>query len=93
VETTGFHPLEALRFSLLISPQARVTERFTRVAKDQILYAFSVDDPANYTAVWKGEMPLAADAGRIFEYACHEGDRDLELFLTAARRRDAAAAH
>jgi hypothetical protein len=67
VETTGFHPLEAFRFSLLISPQARVTERFTRVAKDEILYAFEVDDPANYTAVWKAEMPLLADPGPIYE--------------------------
>jgi hypothetical protein len=91
VETTGFHPLEAFRFRMLVSPQARVTERFTRVAKDQILYAFEVDDPANYTAVWKAEMPLAADPGRIFEYACHEGERDLEVFLAAARARDAAA--
>jgi hypothetical protein len=92
VETTGFHPLEALRFSMLISQEARVTERFTRVAKDQILYAFEVDDPANYTAVWKGEMPLVADTGPIYEYACHEGDRDVEQFLTAARARDRAAA-
>ena len=90
VETTGFHPLEAFRGRILISADARVTERFTRVAKDQILYAFSVDDPANYTAVWRGEMPLVADAGRIFEYACHEGERDLEAFLSAARRREAA---
>jgi hypothetical protein len=91
VETTGFHPLEALRFSMLISQEARVTERFTRLAKDEILYAFEVDDSVNYTAVWKGEMPLVADTGPIYEYACHEGDRDVEQFLTAARRREAAA--
>jgi hypothetical protein len=91
VETTGFHPLEAFRGRMLISPAARVTERFTRVARDEILYAFEVDDPATYTAVWKGEMPLVSDSGPIYEYACHEGERDLEVFLSAARRKDAAA--
>jgi hypothetical protein len=92
VETQGFHPEEGFRAQFLISPDARVTERFTRISKTQILYAFEVDDPANYTAVWKGEEPLDADAGPLYEYACHEGDRDLEEFLAAARRRDAAAA-
>jgi hypothetical protein len=69
-----------------------VTERFTRVSRGQILYAFEVDDPVNYTQVWKAEMPLNADTGPLYEFACHEGDRDLETFLAAARRRDAAAA-
>jgi len=92
VETVGFHPLEGYRGQLMLSPDAKVTERFTRLSKGQILYAFTVDDPANYTAVWKGEMPLNADAGPLYEFACHEGDRDLEEFLAAARRRDAAAA-
>ena len=91
VETVGFHAQEGFRAQFLISPDARVTERFTRIAPGQILYAFEVDDPANYTAIWKGEMPLNADSGPIYEYACHEGDRDLEEFLSAARRRDAAA--
>jgi hypothetical protein len=90
VETVGFHPEEGFRAQFLISPDARVTERFTRLSPSQILYAFEVDDPANYTAVWKGEAPLDADAGPIYEFACHEGDRDLEEFLAAARRRDAA---
>jgi len=87
----GFHPLEGYRGQLMLSPDAKVTERFTRLSPTQILYAFTVDDPANYTAVWKGEMPLNADAGPLYEFACHEGDRDLEEFLAAARRRDAAA--
>jgi hypothetical protein len=91
VETTGFHPLETFRGRILISPAARVVERFTRTGPHELLYAFEVDDPANYTAVWKGEMPLVADTGPIYEYACHEGDRDVEQFMAAARARDAAA--
>jgi len=90
VETVGFHPEEGYHGFLMLSPDARVRERFTRVSPTQILYAFEVDDPANYSAVWKGEEPLDADTGPLYEYACHEGDRDLEEFLAAARRRDAA---
>jgi hypothetical protein len=91
VETVGFHPEEGYRAQFYLSPDARVTERFTRLSRRQILYAFEVDDPATYTQVWKGEMPLNADTGPIYEYACHEGDRDLEQFLAAARRREAEA--
>ena len=91
VETVGFHPEEGFRGQFLISPEARVTERFTRRSPRQILYAFEVDDPATYTQVWKGEAPLDADSGPIYEFACHEGDRDLEQFLSAARRREATA--
>ncbi len=91
VETVGFHPEEGYRAQFYLSPDARVTERFTRLSRRQILYAFEVDDPATYTQVWKGEMPLNADTGPIYEYACHEGDRDLEQFLAAARRREADA--
>jgi len=91
VETVGFHAEEGFRAQFLISPDARVTERFTRISPTQILYAFEVDDPANYTQLWTGEAPFNADAGPLYEYACHEGDRDLEQFLAAARRREAAA--
>ncbi|MFL5295821.1 MAG: hypothetical protein ACJ798_05505 [Phenylobacterium sp.] len=91
VETIGFHPEEGFRAQFLMSPDTRVTERFTRISPTQILYAFEVDDPANYTAVWKGEAPFDADRGPLYEFACHEGDRDLEQFLAAARRREAAA--
>ena len=57
VETTGFNPGESLRpyfgASLFLSPDAKVTERFTRIGTDQILYAFEVDDPKVYKQVWK----------------------------------------
>jgi hypothetical protein len=61
------------------------------VGPGEILYAFEVDDPATYTSVWKGEMPLKADTGPIYEYACHEGENDIAEILAASRRKDAAA--
>jgi len=90
VETTNFHPQEGWRNAFLLSPGARVVERFTRTGPRELIYAFEVDDPATYTAVWKGEMPLLADAGPIYEYACHEGETDVAQILAASRRREAA---
>ena len=89
VETTQFNPGEALRTyfdnSIYISPDAKVTERFTRVSKDQILYQFEVDDPKIYSQVWKAEMPLNASPSQVFEYACHEGNYALPGILGGAR--------
>ena len=74
------------------SPQTKITERFTRTAKDQILYEFSVDDPATFTKVWRAEMPMRAAKGPIYEYACHEGNYSLPNILAGARVEEAAAA-
>lgn len=93
VETTGFNPGESLRpyfgASLFLSPDAKVTERFTRVSADQILYAFEVDDPTVYKQVWKAEMPLNASKGPVYEYACHEGNYSLPGILAGARKAEA----
>lgn len=92
VETSGFNPGESLRpyfgASLFLSPDAKVTERFTRIAPDQILYAFEVDDPKVYAQVWKAEMPLNASKGPVYEYACHEGNYSLPGILAGARKAE-----
>ena len=95
VETTRITPAQGLRSSpagkLYLSPQALVTERLERISKSQILYSYTVVDPANYTRPWRGEMPLTATRGPIFEYACHEGNYSLPNILAGARVEEAAA--
>ncbi|THD50563.1 hypothetical protein [Phenylobacterium sp.] len=88
VETTNLNPGEGDRGLFLIGPDARVTERFTRTAPDEIRYAFEVEDPATYTTPWRGEMPLHPDKGPIFEFACHEGNYSMPLMLQIARAAD-----
>jgi hypothetical protein len=92
VETTNFNPGESLRpyfnNSILLSPNAKVTERFTRISPTQILYQFAVDDPATYSQVWKAEMPLNATKGPVYEYACHEGNYALPGILAGARHAE-----
>jgi hypothetical protein len=93
VETVNMHPQESLRtntsVTFYISPAAKITERFTRVAETEILYEFSVDDPAIFTQVWKAEMTLTRDRGPVYEYACHEGNYALPGILAGARADDA----
>jgi len=73
------------------SPQAKVIERLTRVAKDEILYEFLVEDPVIFTRPWRGEMPMRAAKGPLYESACHEGNYSLPNILGGARAQEAAA--
>jgi hypothetical protein len=91
VETTNFHPQEGYRLWFMMSPQARVTERFTRISKTELRYSFEVDDPASFTRPWRAEMPFVADKGPLYEYACHEGNYGLPNILAGARRQEADA--
>ena len=86
VETTGFKEAESFRAPVFyIGPDAKVTERFTRVSPTEIRYAFTVEDPATYTATWKGEMPFRTTSEPMYEYACHEGNYSLAGVLEGAR--------
>lgn len=90
VQTTNFHPQQSFRGSLrhfiYISPDAVITERFTRLSDEKILYRFTVDDPKVYTQPWTGELPMNAAEDRIYEYACHEGNYALPGILAGARK-------
>jgi hypothetical protein len=74
--------------SFMLSPDARVTERFTRVADDKIVYRFEVDDPKMFAQVWKAEMAFNTSKGTLYEYACHEGNYALPGILAGARKND-----
>jgi len=85
VETTGFEPHANLGRPPL-SHQAKVVERFSRTGPDQLLYRFTVEDPANYTHAWSGVLTLTSVAGRMLSYECHEGNYALANILAGARR-------
>ncbi|MBS0360775.1 MAG: hypothetical protein JSR98_05310 [Proteobacteria bacterium] len=86
VDTVGFRPEEAFRAPVfLIGPDAHVVERFTRTGKDEIRYAFTVEDPANYAQAWKGEVVFKPTSDPLYEYACHEGNNSLPGLLQGAR--------
>jgi hypothetical protein len=95
VETTNLNPGQLAHYGIkqrfYLPPTGKVTERFTRVSRDQILYQFTVEDPIAYTQPWKGEVPLRATQDKIYEYACHEGNYALPGILAGAREAEKAA--
>jgi hypothetical protein len=89
VETTNFPQATALHGAW---KELKVTERFTRVGPHRILYQFKVQDPSVWDTSWGGEYEFSASKGRIFEYACHEGNYALEDMLAGARADEVATA-
>ncbi|GAB1266188.1 hypothetical protein NBRC116492_29980 [Aurantivibrio infirmus] len=71
-----------------ISPDALITEKFTRVSDSQIHYEFSVDDPKIYKEVWTAKMVFNKTEEPIYEYACHEGNHALPNILGGARAEE-----
>ncbi len=69
-----------------ISEALHVVERFTRVSEAEVLWEVTVKDPEVYERPWTVSMPLTrAPDYTMFEYACHEGNRDVALLLGGAR--------
>jgi hypothetical protein len=89
VETTNFNGKNPFNGS---SDHMRVTERFTRVDANTILYRFTVDDPATWTRPFTAEMQMRQTVGPIFEHACHEGNYGLYNTLVGARLEEKKAA-
>jgi hypothetical protein len=68
------------------SAALKIVERFTLVAPDRIDYEARIEDPAFFTQPWTLKFPLMKDDEyRIYEYACHEGNRAVEGILRGAR--------
>ncbi len=92
VETTNLNPGQRftadVRHRIYLAPRSRVTERFTRVADHDILYEFKIEEPHAYTQTWRGEIPMHATKGPMYEYACHEGNYSLPGILSGARAEE-----
>ena len=92
VETTQFHPEQFLRLAikhqLMMGDDTKVTERFTRINENEMVYRFEISDPDIYTQDWAGELTLRKSDGPIFEYACHEGNYGLPNILAGARQEE-----
>jgi len=89
VETINFPEQQTvLRYP---SDNVKVTERFTRVASNKILYKFTVEDPTTFEKPVSGEVAMNATQGNIYEYACHEGNYALPGILAGAREQERAA--
>jgi hypothetical protein len=86
VETTNFHPLQHFYGA---SDKLQVVERFTRTTPDRLLYRFTVQDPTVWDQPWGGEYEFRPADAPVQEYACHEGNYDLDGILAGARAEEA----
>jgi len=75
------------------SSDITITERFTRLSADVMLYEMRVHDPKTWTKAWTISYPLKRDDNYgFYEYACHEGNYSLFNILSGARADEKAAA-
>ncbi|MBL8556492.1 MAG: hypothetical protein JNL41_19625 [Phenylobacterium sp.] len=88
VETTNFLPNQQWMGSW---ENLKVTERFTRVGDKRVRYAFQAEDPTIWEKPWGGEYEFYALNGRVYEYACHEGNYALPGILAGARAQEEEA--
>jgi hypothetical protein len=85
VETTNFTTKTAFRGA---SENMQLTERFTRVDANTIMYEFTVKDPSSFTKPWTAQIPMKKTAEALLEYACHEGNYAMEGMLGGLRAEE-----
>ena len=87
VDTTNFSAKSNFMGS---SENLHLTERFTRVAADEIRYEITMNDPTVWTRPWTAMVRLRRTEEKLYENACHEGNRPLEGILAGARAQEKA---
>jgi len=97
VDSTNFRFNNQSRFGVgyldgLTDQNLHVVERFRRTDPDTIIYQATIDDPTVYSKPWTVEISMTKRAGRIFEYACHEGNYGMMDMLSGARAEEKKAA-
>lgn len=62
-----------------------VTERFRKLPNGDMYYRFSINNPQIWSEPWGGEYTWAKSDGKVYEYACHEGNYALGNIMRGAR--------
>ena len=90
VETKNFHENRWWMRIRGAGPNLHLTERYTRVADDLLLYEATLDDPSVWEAPWTYEIPWPKmDPPGLFEFACHEMNYGLINVMRGAQAREA----
>ncbi|HEY7291775.1 MAG TPA: hypothetical protein VH583_18195 [Vicinamibacterales bacterium] len=85
IESTNFSDRTSVRGS---DTKLRLVERFRRIDAKTLDYQFTVDDPSVFSTAWTASLPMTASDGRIYEYACHEGNYAMTGILRGARAQE-----
>jgi hypothetical protein len=73
------------------SPTAKITERLELNGPDELVYRYTINDPAYYSRPWTVEYSMVRTKDQMYEFACHEGNYSLGGMLSGARKDDAKA--
>jgi hypothetical protein len=84
VETTN---LPDIRLSpvLAVTDKAVVRESFSPLSANELLYRYTIVDPAVYSRPWSAEYSMMRISARMHENACHENNYSLPNILRGAR--------
>jgi hypothetical protein len=85
VETRNLRPDEPVRHRLVFGPHSRIIERLQLLSADELLYQFTIEDPALYDRPWLAEYSFTRTSLPVHEFACHEGNHGLANILSGAR--------
>jgi len=93
VETSRFRPegTGTLRLKGLGNTpdeNLRLTERFSLMDADTLLYEYTVDDPTVWTRSWSVSQTMWRTDQPVYEYACHEGNHAMRGILAGAREME-----
>jgi len=93
IETIGMPDADRYRLAptLIVPGASKVIERLTPISDKELLYQFTVVDPAAFTAPWLGEFSWFRTDLPMYEHACHEGNYSMANELSGARHDEAVA--
>jgi hypothetical protein len=75
------------------SEKMKLTERFTRINDDYLIYEMKVEDPDVLTKPYTARIPWKRDQSyKLLEYACHEDNRMIRDWINVSQAEQAAAA-
>jgi hypothetical protein len=83
--------VRGLMKKFVINADAKVIERYTRLADNELLYQFTIEDPTAYSAPWLGEFSFFATDTGMYESPCHEHNHSLTNILMGQRVADQQA--
>ena len=89
IHSKNFRP-EQSNFFVRSSAELEITEIYTPLSADEMLFSYTLSDPEIYSRPVTAEIPLRrmTPGQKIYEYACHEGNYSLPSILRAARIRE-----
>lgn len=91
IVTTNYSGKTSIQ-NMPVTDKTKVTEKFSRIDADHVLYEFTVEDPLTWSKPWSGEVVWTKIDSPIFEYACQEGNYGMANNLSGERAAEEKAA-